>query len=224
MGPGPDLRKRPFMMPPAATLSGRKSRPPSPRCARDSRRTHTGHRRAARPRQTAGRAGETTGSAQPFQVVETVGVGAEPCLELAHGPGILPAATKHGHHAMLLRLNGDPDGHYAGRRLSDLVFDHRHNADEGVLPFVGAGAGDPALAAGRPEALPMRRPADGRGRRRCDLRHGHRRFVPCSLRVRGSRRGEMIAFPSARVWSCGLACARAAWRVINSSTPASVRR
>ena len=57
---------------------------------------------------TAGRAGETTGPAQPLQVVETVGVGAEPCLELAHGPGVMPAATKPGHHAMLLRLNGDP--------------------------------------------------------------------------------------------------------------------
>ena len=82
---------------------------------------------------------------------------------------------------------------------------------------------DPFLAIGSTSA-PFRGGQHEREYRRCDLRHGHRRFVPCSLRVRGSRRRDMIAFPSARVWSCGLACAKAAWRVINSSTPASVRR
>jgi hypothetical protein len=46
-----------------------------------------------------------------------------------------------------------------------------------------AGTGIPAPGTGLGPA--MRRPADGREHNRRDLRHGHRRRVPCRLRVPG---------------------------------------
>ena len=57
---------------------------------------------------TAPRAHEPLRPSHPFEVVKTVGIGAEPRLELAQGPGVVLAATGAGHPNSLLRLNGDP--------------------------------------------------------------------------------------------------------------------
>src|SRR5258708_30046602 len=54
------------------------------------------------------RAHEPLWPSHPLEVVETVGIGTEPSLELAHGPRVVHAATGPGHPANLLRLNGDP--------------------------------------------------------------------------------------------------------------------
>src|SRR5258708_15023007 len=63
------------------------------------------------------RAHEPLWPSHPLEVVETVGIGTEPSLELAHGPRVVHAATGPGHPANLLRLNGDPQGGYCTRRM-----------------------------------------------------------------------------------------------------------
>ena len=70
-------------------------------------------RRIAQPPATivaAVRASEASGPSQPLQVVQTVRIGAEPGLELAHGPRIVRASTRVIHRLSLhsVRLNGYP--------------------------------------------------------------------------------------------------------------------
>ena len=57
------------------------------------------------PNVGAARADEAGGPAQPLQAVR---IGAEPGLELAHGPRIVPAGTRMLHCPSLHRLNGYP--------------------------------------------------------------------------------------------------------------------
>ena len=54
------------------------------------------------------RAHEPQWPSHPLQVVKAVGIGAESCLKLAHGPGVMHAAARPGQPVNLLRLNGNP--------------------------------------------------------------------------------------------------------------------
>src|SRR5258708_22077139 len=83
------------------------------------------------------RAHEPLWPSHPLEVVETVGIGTEPSVELAHGPRVVHAATGPGHPANLLRLNGDPQ-----RRLCR-AGDYAEQAGTGGALPPAAGLGPP---------------------------------------------------------------------------------